>query len=124
MALLKKNFHLYNFQGRFYPAPGFDHCPGSCHTILDTCQDDIVISVNLLRVYLVLLSRSLIKILNGTGPNTESWGTPPVTSCQIDASPFTAMLWAWPLRRFLTQWLRCSEQPTCSSHGLQASPEE
>ncbi|KAK4818988.1 hypothetical protein QYF61_022819 [Mycteria americana] len=43
-----------------------------------------------------LRSRSLIKIFNRTGPSTEPWGTPLVTSHQLDLTPFTTTLWAQP----------------------------
>jgi len=39
-------------------------------------------------------SRSSIKILNRTGPSTDSWGTPLVTGCQLDLTSFTTILWA------------------------------
>ncbi|KAJ7428537.1 hypothetical protein BTVI_00320 [Pitangus sulphuratus] len=48
-------------------------------------------------------SRSLIKMLNRTGPITDPWGTPLVTSRQLDAALFTSTLWAWPSSQFLTQ---------------------
>ncbi|PKU42313.1 hypothetical protein llap_7381 [Limosa lapponica baueri] len=34
------------------------------------------------------------KDIKRTGPNTEPWGTPLVTSCQLDLTPFTTTLWA------------------------------
>lgn len=45
----------------------------------------------------------MIKVFNRTGCNTEPWGTPVVTTCQLDITPFTTILWAWPSRHFLTQ---------------------
>ena len=44
-----------------------------------------------------------IKTLKKTGPNTEPWGTPLVTSYQLGLAPFTTTLWAWPSSQFFTQ---------------------
>ncbi|KAK4821248.1 hypothetical protein QYF61_016547 [Mycteria americana] len=57
---------------------------------------------NLLRAHSIPSSRSLIKILNRTGPKTEPWGTPLVTGCQLDLTPFTTTLWAQPSSQFFT----------------------
>jgi len=43
-----------------------------------------VSSANLLRVHSNSSSRSLMKKLNKTGPSTDPWGTPLVTSLQLD----------------------------------------
>ncbi|KAK4829093.1 hypothetical protein QYF61_002044 [Mycteria americana] len=64
---------------------------------------NLVSSANLLRVHLIPLSRSLIKILNRTGPSTEPSGTPLVTSCHLDLTPFTTTLWVWPSSQFFAQ---------------------
>ncbi|KAK4828313.1 hypothetical protein QYF61_025325 [Mycteria americana] len=61
-----------------------------------TLPHNLVSSANLLRVHLIPSPRSLIKILNRTGPDTEPWGTPLVTGCQLDLTPFTTTLWARP----------------------------
>jgi len=63
----------------------------------------LVPSANLLREDSILSSRSLIKILNKTGPKTEPWGTPLVTSHQLDLTPFTTTLCAQPFSQFLIQ---------------------
>ncbi|KAK4823665.1 LOW QUALITY PROTEIN: hypothetical protein QYF61_005017 [Mycteria americana] len=68
-----------------------------------TLPHNLVSSANLLRVHSIASSRSLIKILNRTGPSTEPWGTPLVTSCQVDLTPFTTTLWARPSSQFFTQ---------------------
>ena len=44
--------------------------------------------------------RSLLKMLNKTGPKTEPWGTPLVISCQLDLMPFTTTLCTWPFSQF------------------------
>ncbi|KAK4826053.1 hypothetical protein QYF61_004168 [Mycteria americana] len=96
---------------------GADHFPSPAgHTISDTSQDavgllghlstlphNLVSSANLLRVHSIPSSRSLIKILNRTGPNSEPWGTALVTGRQLDLTPFTTTLWAWPSSQFFTQ---------------------
>ncbi|PKU47282.1 wd repeat-containing protein hypothetical protein [Limosa lapponica baueri] len=56
-----------------------------------TLLPNLVLFANLLRVYLIPLSRSLMKVLNRTGPNTEPWGTPLVTSCQLDLTLFNSI---------------------------------
>ncbi|KAK4807043.1 hypothetical protein QYF61_018384 [Mycteria americana] len=68
-----------------------------------TLPHNLVSSANLLRVHSIPSSRSLIKILNRTGPNTEPWGTPLVTGHQLDLTPVTTTLWARPSSQFFTQ---------------------
>jgi len=48
-----------------------------------------------------LLVQVIIKILNRTDPNT--WGTPLVAIHQLDLTPFTTTLWAWPSSQIFTQ---------------------
>ncbi|KAK4816403.1 LOW QUALITY PROTEIN: hypothetical protein QYF61_016720 [Mycteria americana] len=73
--------------------------PSSRSTLLP----NLVSSANLLRVHSICLARSLIKILNRTGPNTEPWGTSLVTGRQLDLTPFTTTLWAQPSSQHFTQ---------------------
>ncbi|PKU42357.1 rna-directed dna polymerase from mobile element jockey- hypothetical protein [Limosa lapponica baueri] len=47
----------------------------------------LVSSANLLRIHSVLSSRSLINMLNKTGPSIDPWGTPLVTGLQLDPAP-------------------------------------
>ncbi|KAK4827132.1 hypothetical protein QYF61_014526 [Mycteria americana] len=68
-----------------------------------TLPHNLVSSANLLRVHSIPSSRSLIKILNRTGPNTEPWGTPLVIGCQLDLTPFTTALCAQPSSHVFTQ---------------------
>ncbi|KAK4811045.1 hypothetical protein QYF61_015749 [Mycteria americana] len=84
-----------------------------------TLPHNLVSSANLLRVHSIPSSRSLIKILNKTGPKTEPWGTSLVTSRQLDLTPFTTTLWARPSSQFLP-----SEEYTRLSHEPPASPGE
>ena len=49
------------------------------------------------------LSRSLIKILNRTSSSTNPWGTPLVTSHQLDLTPLTITLWAQPSSQSFNQ---------------------
>ncbi|KAK4817624.1 LOW QUALITY PROTEIN: hypothetical protein QYF61_021527, partial [Mycteria americana] len=80
-----------------------------------TLPHNLVSSANLLRVHSIPLSRSLIKILNRTGPSTEPWGTPLVTGRQLDLTPFTTTLWARPSSQFFTQQRgQCSKSSKCS----------
>ena len=64
---------------------------------------DLVSSANLVRVPSIPLPRSLIKILNRTGPSSDPWGTPLVTRRQLALTSFTTTLWAWPSSQFFTQ---------------------
>ncbi|KAM9656645.1 uncharacterized protein ACIBXB_008917 isoform 1-T1 [Morphnus guianensis] len=68
-----------------------------------TLPPNLVSSANLLRVHSNPSSKSSIKILNRTGPSTEPWGTPLVTSRQLDLTPFTTTLWARPSSQFFIQ---------------------
>ncbi|KAK4825193.1 hypothetical protein QYF61_025121 [Mycteria americana] len=68
-----------------------------------TLPHNLVSSANLLRVHSIPSSRSLIKLLNRTGPKTEPCGTPLVTGRQLDLIPFTTTLWAQPSSQFFTQ---------------------
>ncbi|KAK4829020.1 hypothetical protein QYF61_001795 [Mycteria americana] len=53
---------------------------------------------NLRRVHSMPSSRSLMNMLNTTGPSTEPWGTPLVSGRQLDLTPFTTTLCAWPAK--------------------------
>jgi len=48
-------------------------------------------------------SRSSIKILNRMGSSANLRGTSVVTIRQLDLTPFTTFLWAWPSSQFFTQ---------------------
>lgn len=61
----------------------------------------LVSSVNLHRVPSIPLSRSLIKTLNKTGPNTELWGTP-LMGAQLDVTPCPSAPWGQPSRQAFT----------------------
>lgn len=49
-------------------------------------------SLNLLRMHWTPAYRSLIRMLNWTGPRTEPWGTPLVAALQSDEAPFTTVI--------------------------------
>jgi len=68
-----------------------------------TLPPNLVPSANLLREHSIPSARSLIKTLNKTGLKTEPWGTPLVTSCHLDLTPFTTTLWAQPFSQFFIQ---------------------
>ncbi|KAK4828429.1 LOW QUALITY PROTEIN: hypothetical protein QYF61_026525 [Mycteria americana] len=76
-----------------------------------TLPHNLVSSANLLRARSIPSSRSLIKILNKTGPKTEPWGTPLVTGRQLDLVPFTTTLWAQPSSQFFTQQIVHPSKP-------------
>lgn len=66
-----------------------------------TLLPHLVSSTNWLGVQSILVSRSLMKMLKGLAP-ILSLG-PFVTGHQLDATPFSTSLWAWPPRQFFTQ---------------------
>ncbi|KAK4828032.1 hypothetical protein QYF61_022809 [Mycteria americana] len=78
-------------------------CRASLPSSRLTLLPSLLSSANLLRVHSIPLSRSLIKILKKTGPKTKPWGTPLVTSCQLDLTLFTTSLWAQPSSQLFTQ---------------------
>jgi len=51
-----------------------------------------VSSANLLRMDSLPSLRSLMKMLNKTGPSTDPWGTPVVTDLQPDSAPWITTL--------------------------------
>ena len=67
----------------------------------------MVSSAILLRVNSVLQSRSLVKILNKTGPNTNSWAIPLLIGHQMDLIPFNTTFWAQPSSKFFVQQRVC-----------------
>ncbi|KAK4828887.1 hypothetical protein QYF61_001445 [Mycteria americana] len=81
------------------PLEGKAFLPSSRSTLLP----NLVLSANLLRVHSIPSSRSLIKMLNRTGPNTEPRGTPLVTDRQLGLTPFTTTLWAQPSSQSFAQ---------------------
>ncbi|TRZ16713.1 hypothetical protein HGM15179_010362 [Zosterops borbonicus] len=52
---------------------------------------------------LYLLMQIVDKDILKTLPSTKTWGTPLVTSSQLDLTPFTTTLWAGPSRQVFTQ---------------------
>ncbi|GAB0181629.1 hypothetical protein GRJ2_000628200 [Grus japonensis] len=56
-------------------------------------------------------SRSLMKILNRTGPSIDPWTTPLVTGLQLDFVPLITTLWAWPFSRFSIHLIVCLSSP-------------
>ncbi|KAF1629452.1 Serine/threonine-protein phosphatase 4 regulatory subunit 4, partial [Eudyptes filholi] len=124
MELFSKSFFCKYF---FLPVLELTHDPVAnvrycMKTFLPSSQStllpNLVLSANLLRVHSISLSRSLIKILNRTGPSTEPWGTPLVTSRQLDLTPFTTTLWARPSRQFFTHRRVHLSKPTVICYVL------
>ncbi|KAK4822069.1 hypothetical protein QYF61_009330 [Mycteria americana] len=68
---------------------------------VSTAPLSLVSSANLLRVHSISLSMSLMRILNRTGPSTDSRGTPLVTDLHLDIEQLTATLWIRPSNQFL-----------------------
>ncbi|KAK4806792.1 hypothetical protein QYF61_005588 [Mycteria americana] len=66
---------------------------------------------NLLRVHSAPSSRSLMKMLNRTGPSIDPWATPLVTGIQLDFVPLIATLWAQPFSQFSIHLTVCSSSP-------------
>ncbi|KAK4831737.1 LOW QUALITY PROTEIN: hypothetical protein QYF61_018867 [Mycteria americana] len=64
-------------------------CKVSLPSRESTAPPSLVSSANLLNVHLIPASTSFIKTLKSTGPKTEPWGTPLVTGCEPDVTPFT-----------------------------------
>ena len=57
----------------------------------------------LLRVLLISLPVSLIKVLKSTTPKTDPQGTPLITSLHLDVEPLTTTLWLQPSKQFFIQ---------------------
>jgi len=68
-----------------------------------TLPPSLMSFTNLLREHSIPLSRSLVKMLNQTGPKTEPWGTPLMNGRQPNLTPFTTTLCAWPFSQFFIQ---------------------
>ena len=69
----------------------------------------------LLRVPSTPLSMLLTKMLNSTGPNTNSQGTLLVTGLYLDITPLTATLWVWPSSQLLIQQVVHLSNPCLSN---------
>jgi len=80
-----------------------------------TLPPNLVSSANLLRVHSMPLSRSSVKTLNRTGPSTNPWGRPLVTSHQLDLTPLTTTRWAQPSSRFFIHRRVCLSKPQADS---------
>lgn len=81
-----------------------------------TLSHKLVLPVNLLRMYLISLSRPLTRVSNRTGPKTEPWNIPLVTLRQLDLTSFPTALWVWPHSPFFTQ-LHLSKPWAAASPG-------
>lgn len=55
-----------------------------------------VLSMNLLKVHFVPSYKSLMRLLDSTGPSVDSWDTPPVACLQLDFVPLFTTLSVWP----------------------------
>lgn len=54
-----------------------------------------LLSMKLLGVHSMPMSRSLMKSFYSIGPSIDTWGIRPVTSLQMNRSPQITMLWTW-----------------------------
>jgi len=61
-------------------------------TPLNGIPSFLLSSVNLLRVHSIPSSMLLMKMLKSTGPKTDPWGTPLVTSLHLDIEPSVTTL--------------------------------
>ena len=66
-----------------------------------TSPCSLVSSANLLRVHLIPLTVSLVKILKSVCPSTDPWGIPLVTDLHLDIEPLTTTLWVRSHNLFL-----------------------
>jgi len=78
----------------------------------------VVSSANLLRVHSVPSSRSLMKMLNRTGPSTDPWGTPLVSSLKLDFMSQITTLWGWLFSSFSVHLTVCSSSPYFNSFSM------
>jgi len=84
-----------------------------------TLPPNLTSTANLLRAQSIPQFRSSVNILNQTGPSSDHCGTPLMTRCQLDLTPFTTTFWAWPSRQPLSR-----EDYTSVSLWLLAYPGE
>lgn len=70
-------------------------------SVVSTAPLSFMLFTNLLRVHLMFLSQSLIKILNSNNPKTEPRCAPFVTGLLLDIEPFTRSLWVCPSTHYL-----------------------
>lgn len=59
-----------------------------------------LLSMKLLGVHSMPVSRSLMKSFHSTGPSIDTGGIPPVTGLQMNCSPRITMLWTWLFYKF------------------------
>lgn len=76
--------------------------PAPPYSISTTPPQQFVSSKNPTSVCSRSLSRSMIKMLIGTGPSIDAGGMPLVTSFQLDLEPLTTTLWAQQSSQFFT----------------------
>ena len=62
-------------------------------------------SADLLRVYSIPSLMRFLKILKSTGPSTDSWRSPIITSLHLDIEPLTTALWLQPSEQFFIHWI-------------------
>lgn len=60
-------------------------------------------------------SRSLMEMLNGTGPSIDPWDTPLVTALHLDGVLLFFTLWTQPFSQFSIHYPICSSSPYINS---------
>lgn len=93
----------------------------SLPSTVSTATNSLLLSTGFLRVLSILMSSSPPKILSNTGPNTDPWGTPLITSHHLDTEPWTTTLWVWPSGPFLIHWVVHLSHPCLSGLGTRMS---
>ena len=67
----------------------------SVPSVVSIAPLSLVSSAILLKVHLIPLSVSSIKMLKSTGPRTDPWGTALMTVLHLDTESLTTTLWLW-----------------------------
>lgn len=115
-----ETLHLLNLT-RLLLAPFSGVFRSSCRVVLPskmpTSPLSLTSSANSVRVHLIPLSRSLMKILNSVGPNFSPWGTPPLTGCQFEWKLFATTLRALPVSHVPTPQTTYLDSNTSVSPG-------
>lgn len=85
------HLHLLNFSSLLivqYSNVSRSFCKASPFSKESAAPPSLVSSLNFLGMLSTHASRSLVKMLNWTGPSTEPWGAALVTDCQPDVALF------------------------------------
>ncbi|KAF1440525.1 Zinc finger RNA-binding protein, partial [Pygoscelis papua] len=86
-------------------------------------SSQFVSSANLWRVHSAPSSRSLMKVLNRTGPSIDPWCTLLVTSLQLGFILLINTFWAWPFSQF-SLWFKNKKIQMCYNFVFQVRNDE